>query len=373
MVQGQVLMLGGLTVFDYLEVHKTGPQFEWLELICEDNQNEGSDVIRTIVGEAPETVATFVRRYQTKRENQFEVPAAQLRVLEEFFEEVHMAKVMAEKGTVSPDLVDLLPTTVIHFKYPEKTSFRKSRAARVKMFLDEAFGLLQRKSFQACLHRLDWVHQLDPANDLAFELKVVCLRSWKKMAECIQVFEKWIQTHPDQLEPKIGISEMWLYLDQNARAKEGFEEILEQNPRHIMALVGLAQAKIKLGEDPLNDLRKAWIQNTEYVTEMVEQHMDFRSAHPDDLRPRTLEDISKSFQIPLARLISRAQNGVLPMHPPKDNGLFRFSEKDLNGYYRILKTLGLEISAAQPQKEGDRSPVASQPSLFEDPSRDLDV
>ena len=351
----------------YVEVHKVDPEYHWLEVICEDAQNQEPTVTRLVVGDAREMTHTFIKKYRAKQGKQVSVPENQWGLLEEFFEEVCMAQVFLQRGTASSDVLDLLPTTVIHFKSPEKTTFRKSRAVRIKMFLNEAFALLQQRDFQAALQRLEWVHHLDPADELAFELKVVCLRSWKKMAECVPVFEAWIGAHPDRVEPRLGLSEMWLYLEQNQRAKDSFHAILEKAPNHCMALVGLAQAKLKMGEDPSRELRKAWMLDQDFTREMVENHFDFRGMNPRDLEDRTLSEIAKTYQIPLTRVLDRARKGVLPMHPPESDGLFRFSTKELDRYYEVLKILGLEISGATKTIEAVKQPEAYQPGLFDTP------
>ncbi|CAM2007752.1 tetratricopeptide repeat protein [Acanthopleuribacter pedis] len=350
-----------------IETHKVDPAFEWLEVRAADEAHEDGEIVRLVVDDAQAMVSRFVKRYVAKRDAALKIPDKQVQLLEEFFEEACMAKAVSAKGLDSTDLPDLLPTTVIHFKYPERTTFRKSRAARVKLFLDQALSHISRRDFAAALGRLDWVHHLDPDNELAFELKIVALRSWRKAAECVAVFEAYVAAHPDKVEPRLGLSEIWLYLDNSKRARETLERILEQEPNHPMALVGLAQARCKLGEDPTPELRRAWLVDMDYTREMVEEHFDFRETKPENLAPRTLQSIAKHYHIPLKRILKRAKSGVLPMHPPTDeSGLFQFTESELDRYYNILKTLGLEIpstSFAKPKKEAVE---AEQPSLFDD-------
>jgi len=369
----QWLAEGGLPSYDvlgevmlqYIEVHKIDPTFDWLEVKAADLENEQATTIRLVIGDAKEMLQGFLQRYTAKQPNAVEIPVNQRIPMEEFFEEACMARVMAGKDGERSDLVTLLPTTVIHFEYPELTSFRKSRAARVKLFLDQGFSLFQQHAFEASLARLQWVHSLDPGNEVAFELKIACLRNFKKMAECVRVFEAWIEAHPDQIEPRLGIGEMWLFLEQSQRAKDGFESILELSPNHPMALVGLAQAKLKLGEDHLPDLRKAFLVDQNYTKTMVERHLDFRSHYPQDLEPMALADIAKRYQVALKRVIERAKLGVLPSHPPETpGGLLRFSQKDLQRYDETLRCLGLEIATTklahpEPAKE------AQQPGLFD--------
>jgi len=330
-------------MFAYLEVQKHDPRFEWIEISSLAENDEAPFSVRLVVGEAHEMVANFIQRFMARREGSFPVPEAQRNTIEELFEEACMARVLLKSGGDSPDLIDLFPTSVLYFKYPEKTSFRKSRAARIKMFLDEGYSLLQAHEFEAAMKRLDWVHHLDVSNVMAYELKLVCLRSWKKMAECIPVFENWIEAHPDDLAPRFGIGEMWLYLEQYVRARERFEEILQIHENDCMALIGLAQAKLKLGENPIDELRKAWLKDSEYTVNMVEHHFDFRGRGSSDLRPLSLEEIAKTYQIPLKRILERACNGVFPMAPPDESGLLRFSKNDMDRYYEVLKLLGLEI------------------------------
>ncbi|CAM2067612.1 hypothetical protein SCOR_19675 [Sulfidibacter corallicola] len=355
----------------YIEVQKVGDGYEWIEIKGADADHPDPIVIRLVMGDPQEMMTSFAKRYAAKRERKIPIPDKQLQMIEEFFEEACMSKVIAEKGTATTDQLDLLPTTVIHFQYPERTSFRKSRAARIRLFLDEALGALGRRQFDVALARLGWVHLLDPKNELAFELKVVCLRSWKKMAECVRVLEAYVAAHPDKVEPRLGLSEMWLYLEQNQRARESFEALLAMEPNHTMALIGLAQARAKLGEDPSTELRRAWVLDMDYTRDMVEEHFDFREVNPKALVPRTLGDIAKQYHIPLKRMLERARKGVLPMHAPEDEeGLFRFSEVELDRYYHILKTLGLEISSLNLDKSGGSAgksqAEAIQPSLFDE-------
>jgi len=352
-------------MLEFIEVHKIDPSFDWLEVKAADSENEQPTTIRLVIGDAKEMVEGFVKRYKAKQPLDVDIPNNQIRPIEEFFEEACMAGVMVKKQTASPDLVELLPTTVIHFVYPELTSFRKSRAARVKLFLDQAFSLFQQRHFSEALARLDWVHLLESDNEMAFELKVACLRNSRKMAECVRVFEAWIEVIPRQIDPRLGLSEMWLYLEQNQRAKEAFLQILELSPNHPMALVGLAQSKLKLGEDPISDLRKAFLVDQEYTKTMVERHFDFRGHYPNDLKPMSLADIAKAYNVSLKRVIERAKSGVLPSHPPATpGGLLRFSKRDLDLFDETLRCLGLEIttaSVAKPKK--DTSTI--QPGLFD--------
>jgi tetratricopeptide (TPR) repeat protein len=359
-------------MLEYIEVHKIDPQMEWVEILAADQDHGEPTVIRAVISDAQEMAVTFSKRYTAKREGDLKIPGPQIQILEEFFEECCMAAVIAKGGEDSTDLKDLLPTTIIHFKYPERTTFRKSRTARIKLFSEEAFSYLQARDFDRAMARLDWIHHLDPRNELAFELKIVCLRSARKMAECVAVFETWCETHPNQIEPHIGLSEMWLFLEQYRKAKEGFERILEAAPKHPMALIGLAQAKLKLSESPLHDLRKAWLLDQGYTVRMVENALDFRRSNPDDLEPMSLSQIAKHYRIPLKRVIERTNRGVLPFHPPKEEkGLLRFSTKDLELHYTILKSLGLEITtgtlnALQKPPKPKAQSEAVQPSLFEE-------
>lgn len=350
-----------------IETHKVDERFEWIEVKAADEQHTAGEIVRLVVDDAQAMVTRFAKRYSAKRDHQVKIPDKQLQLIEEYFEEACMAKAVSAKGLDSTDLPDLLPTTIIHFKYPERSTFRKSRAARIKLFLDQAMAMISRRDFGDALARLDWVHDLDPVNELAFELKIVTLRSWRKAAECVSVFEAYVAAHPDKVEPRLGLSEVWLYLDNSRRARECFEAILEQAPNHPMALVGLAQARCKLGEDPTPDLRRAWLVDMDYTREMVEEHFDFREAKPDGLKPRTLQAIAKHYHIPLKRILKRAHHGVLPMHAPSDgDSLFQFSDKELDRYYNVLKTLGLEIpSTSFPKRKKDQT-QAEQPSLFDD-------
>lgn len=229
-------------MFNAIEVQKMDGEFRWMELKITDTVNDAPEVIRVGIDENHQMVTSFVDRYMAKRPRKFNVPHTQSNLIDEFFQEACMARVLAMKNDISPDLVDLLPTTVINFRYPEKTSFRKSRPVRIKLFLDEGFAAMQRHEFETALQRFEWVHHLDASNIMAFELKIVCLRSWKKMAECIPVFEAWSRAHPDQEAPWMGLGEMWIYLGQFQRAKEAFHHLLEQMPNHCPALIGMAQA-----------------------------------------------------------------------------------------------------------------------------------
>ena len=352
-------------MFDYLEVHKLDPRFEWVEIKSGDSKNPSPVVLRLIIGDSHEMTSSFIKRYFAKQELQFDIADPQLHLIEEFFEEAGMARVFFEQGTDSSDLPELFPTNIIHFKYPEKTSFRKSKSVRIQMFLEEAYASMQRRSFEEAYHRLNQVHMLDAGNDMAFELKIVCRRSCKKMAECIPVFEEWIRQHPEQVEPRLGLGEMWLYLEQNQRARDVFAEILKIRSTNCMALVGLAQARVKLSEDPTPELRRAHVLDPDFTREIVEHHFDFRGAAAEDLQPASLMEVASSYQIPLKRVMERARNGVLPMVPPREEGgLFLFSKRDMDRYYDVLKCLGLEIgfqSLATTSEDAE----AVQPGLFD--------
>ena len=335
-------------MFVFLEVHKTDPELRWMELRCMDDQHEEAVILRLVIDDPPRMMVAFSRRYMAKREHEFAIPSSQAALLEDFFSEADMARILLQKKAEDNDLVLLLPTTVIHFQQPRKTSFRKSRIARIDMFLDEARGHMKRHDFENALARLDWVLHLDPGNQMAFAYKVVCYRSWKKMAECVPVFEKWIERHPFQVEPRLGLAEMWLYLDQNKRAREVLEALIEFAPRDAPAHLALAQALLRLGEDPLPPLRKAWLLHGELARDMVEHHLDFRAAGSGTLEPMSLEEIAQHYHIPLERVLARALHGVLPAHPPEEEGgLLRFDREELDRHYHVLTKLGLEIKPAR--------------------------
>ena len=354
-------------MLNYLEIHKVDPRYGWIEVSAQVSGDEQPMVLRQPVGEDPREMAVnFLQRVKAGRETPLEIPHSQVHALEELFEEACMAQVMKKAGGSSTDLLELFPTNIIHFTHSEKSSFRKSRPVRIKMFMDSGYQRLRRRDFEGAMHRLDQVHLLDPKNSMAFELKVVCLRSWKKTEKCVQVFENWIEAHSDDLAPRLGLGEMWLHLEQYVRASKTFMDILVRKPGDCMGLIGLAQARLKLGEDPTNDLRKASLVDRDYVIEMVEHHFDFRIRNPEDLTPRSLEAIGKAYRIPLKRVQERAVNGVLPaFSPDEETGLLRFSEADLDRHYAILKMLGLEIdSKVLAQEAREDEPV--QPGLFEE-------
>lgn len=350
-------------MFECIEVHKLDPKFSWIEWRATDTHNEGSDIIRLVLDEDPAKMAhTFVSRFMAKRDTVFNVPDNQMRIIKDFCEEAAMAATIFKNKGESPDLVDLLPTTVLDFQYPEKTTFRKSRAARINLFCEEAMESLGQRNFEAAMQRLNWVHHLDPAHEFAFQMKVVTLRNWRKMAECIPVLEAWVRTYPRDSEPRLGLGEMWLFLGQNQKAHDVFADMLRLEPNQPMALVGQAQAKARLGEDPSPIIRKAWMLDRDYTVAMVEERFDFRMPKPDDLEPATIKDISSRYQIPLKRTLARAAAGTLPMHPASDEtGLLRFSKKELDRHYNVLRALGLELVAI---KREEPQPV--QPGLFDE-------
>ena len=184
------------------------------------------------------------------------------------------------------------------------------------------------------------------------------------MVNCISVFESWIRTHPNQIEPQLGLGEMWLFLNQNQRAKEVFRRILMNFKGNYMALIGLCQAKIKLGEDSVPELRKAWLLDNRLTKAFVETHFDFRSVDSGELEAMSLKEVAETYRIPLSRILERARNGTLPAYPPGEDGLLRFSRKDLDLYDHVLRKLGFELSPKL--KKQDLEPEAIQPSLFGD-------
>ena len=352
-------------MFTYLAVHKHEPRYDWVEIRAQIEGEETPVVIRQVVGEDPrEMSAGYLDRIASRREAPLELTPTQRQALDDLFEEAVMARVMVRKETASgTDMIALFPTNLIHFRYPQKTTFRKSRSVRIQILLDEAYKLLHARAFEEALRYLDLVHALEPENAIAFELKVVCFRSWKKNEKCVGVFEEWIETHPDDPAPRLGLGEMWLYLEQFARARGRFEEMLALSANDPMALIGLAQAKAKLGEDPANELRKASMIDREYTVGMIEHCFDFKTRKPERLMPCSLDEIAKRYGVPRARVSARAEAGSLPAHPPEDeDGLLRFSPEDLDRYHHILEILGLEIGkkALEPSES-----EAVQRSLFD--------
>lgn len=350
-------------MFESIEVHKLDPKFSWIEWIAWDSVNDGSEVIRLVLDEDPSKMAhNFATRYMAKRDQVFTVPDSQMRLIKDLCEEAAMAATVYKNQGESPDLVDLLPTTILNFRYVERTTFRKSRAARISMFCEDAMDALGERNFERVVQRLNWVHHLDPKHEFAFQMKVVALRNWRKMAECIPVLEAWVRTYPQDTEPRLGLGEMWLFLGQNQKAHDVFEDMLRLEANQPMALIGQAQAKARMGEDPSAIIRKSWMLDRDYTVAMIEGRFDFRMPAPDDLEAATIKDVSRRYQIPLKRTLARAAAGTLPMHAPEEEGgLLRFSKQELDRHYNVLRALGLELV---PIKKEEPQPV--QPGLFDD-------
>lgn len=339
-------------MFEYLEVAQLDAEFSWLDLNAADETHPEPAIVRIAMDRDHQKMATsFVSTYMTKRESSFELPDSQKHMIEEFCAEAVMAQVVWLGGNDSPDLLELLPTTVIHFKEPQKTSFRKSRAARIAQFTAEAVEARENRDFQRAMQRLDWVHLMDPSNEEAFEWKVICLRNWKKPVESVPVYEAWIAAQPESITAQLGLSELRLYLGQNEEARNAFASILAQNKNLILALLGYAQAKARLGEDPIPELRQAWVREPQFTVAIIENHFDFRLPNPPELEERTLKEVAALYQIPLRRVLDRARRGVLPMHP-MEKDLLRFSKTELDRYYAVLKCVGLEIGRHIPRQEG---------------------
>lgn len=353
-------------MIDYIEVSRVDPNCEWLEVVASDRVNRVPTNIHLVINDAKDMVYLFQRRYLAKQPEQFTFSPKIIAGLEEFFQDANHVKIMSQTDHVSDELMRLLQTNRLDFGSPERSSFRKSKPIRVRLFLDLAYDMIDIRDFAQATKWLDWVHLLEPGHELAFELKIVCLRSWKRVSECVEVFKRWISAHPEKPEPRLGLGELWLYLDQNKRAQEVFELLLNLQPNHAMALIGLAQAKARLGEDFVPILMKAAVVEPRYTRSMVEHHFDFRHLHPGDLAPMTLEDVAARYDIPVKRLVDRASAGVLPFHAPSQDGLLRFSKIELDQYYEVLKRLGLEISSENLGKGGAASQheAAQQLDLF---------
>jgi hypothetical protein len=329
-------------MLDYLEMQRVGPGVDWVEVEACDSVNERPCLIHLPVRDAQEMAAAFAKRYQSKQEIEFRLSDGALSHCASFFHECLLAHALVNNGSATGETLPLLETSTLNFRHPEKTSLRQSRTGRIKLFLDDAFASIKARQFAKALKRLDWVHLLDESNELAFELKVVALRSTRNMAECIRVFEQWTLAHPQAWEPCLGLGEAWLYLDQNQKAREVFSKLVASAPQLPHALIGLAQAKARLGEEFLPELLKASMLDGALVKETVEHRFDFRMAAARDLVPMTLIALGNTFQIPLKRLLGRAQRGVVPLHL-EGSGLASVSALEMQRYYQVLLKLGLEL------------------------------
>lgn len=330
-------------MLDTIEVNAVDADYSWIEVDARDQLNDANCLVHLVIQDAQDMVYAFTQRYLAKQTITFNFADSAMSALREFFQEARLAQVMYQEGKPLGELPVMLRTQGLSFTNPEKSTLRKSKAARVRLYLDEAYQAMQKHFFQRALQLLNWVHILDANNEMAFELRIVCLRSAKKISECVAVLEEWIQAYPDRLEARIGLGEVWLYLDQDNKARACFQEILALDTKNSMALVGLAQAKARLGEDYLGELTKAFLVDSSYVKEIVEHVFDFRAKDPDSLEARPLNRVAEHYGIPIKRLLGRAQRGVLPFHPPSQGGLLRFSKVELDRYYDALRKLGLEI------------------------------
>jgi tetratricopeptide (TPR) repeat protein len=202
---------------------------------------------------------------------------------------------------------------------------------------------------------------------MAYEMKMVILRSRQRYGECVTLVEQWIDCCPEREEAYLGLGELWLFLDQNQKALEIFSQLLTFSHHNCMAQIGLAQAQVRLGQDFVSTLMKASVWDSRYTKEMVEHSFDFRTTRPDDLVPMTLEAVAEHFMIPLKRIMGRALRGVLPFHRKSGSDLLLFSEAELRNYYKVLKSLGLEMATRDVSSEPlPREPEAFQPSLFDE-------
>jgi len=357
-------------MLEFIEVNRVDPELGWIEVLCSDTLNLNPTVIHLVIREPQDMVILFTKRYLTKQAIEFKFSENTLSQLENFFGEAHLARVMDGSDEPSSDALAMLKTNCVNFKYPERSSLRKSRPIRVKLFLDEAYQHLTSRRYDQALKRLEWIHILEPDHTLAFELKIVVLRSSKKISACIAVFEEWIEQHPEAIEPKLGLSELWLYLDQHQKAKDALMEVRERVPNHPLVLIGLAQAKARLGEDYLSELLKASVVDLDYTKEMVEHYFNFSSMNPQDLAPATLTQIAEDLNMPLKRLVGRAQRGVLPFHTSQHQGLLLFSAMELERYRKVLTKLGLELQLDRHETGAktvakEENPESGQMDLFE--------
>ncbi|PIE01316.1 MAG: hypothetical protein CSA81_12085 [Acidobacteria bacterium] len=354
-------------MFSYIEVEKTDPQFQWVELLCEDIFNNQQTKLRLLITDVDDMVINFRKRYQGKHQVQVNFTTKVLGSLSAFFQDFVHAKMNLEQGKDADEITKVACTNRLNFTSPENSTLKKSLATRVNMFLDEAFFLMEKNELQASYRRLEWVHLIDPLNEMAFELKMVILRMQEKFGECVSLLESWIEHYPKREEPYIGLGEMWLYRNQNQKALDVFSKLLEISPKSCLAQIGIAQAEVKLGRDYIPSLMKAFILNPQYTKDMVEFSFDFRRPRPGDLVAMSLESVANHFKIPVKRMIGRALHGVLPFHRRTQSDLLLFSESELNEYYKVLKTLGIEMNTAdlsnQPLPK-DAEPV--QMSLFDD-------
>ena len=354
-------------MFSYIEVEKIDPGFQWVELLCEDQLNEEPTRLRLVISDLEQMVADFRRRYQSKHQVQVNFNSQVLGQLNTFFLDFVQVKGYLTQGKDAEELKKVAQTNVINFQDPSKTTLKKSLPARSHLFLEEACRLADLKKFHLAFCRLEWMHLINPMDEMAFEMKMVILRSQGKYGECVSVLEKWIECYPQRVEAYLGLGELWLFLDQNLNALEIFEKLLSFSTKNCMAQIGLAQAQLKLGKEFISALMKASVWDPKYTKEMIEHSFDFRTPRPRDLLPMTLEALSAHFQIPVKRLIGRALRGVLPFHRSPEYELLLFSEKEMQNYYKVLKKLGLEMNTSDLSKEPlPREADAVQLSLFEE-------
>ena len=199
---------------------------------------------------------------------------------------------------------------------------------------------------------LERVLLLSPGNVSALRRLSALLRELCLVEECLGITEQWLRLQPDEAEAIVRHAEALIYLERPGEALTVLQRLLQANPMHPMAHIGVAQAKSLLGGDPYAHLDAALELDRSVTISVLRETFDYRSlSHPVSETVYTSGELHGLLNITPAMLKTFVNKFNLPLDVSKGS----IHESELSRWVGIqnrynLLPYGLHWSAPTPRK-----------------------
>ena len=170
---------------------------------------------------------------------------------------------LAGEGGREPIRYLWVQTQVLHPTDPKRSTLNHPVAAQAEILWDWAQRLEQEGDVLRCMELLERLLLLVPRHSGALPWLASLLRKQGMLEELLDICSRWLAQEPGCIEALVRRGEAFLALARPEEALEAFLAVLKQQPVHLLAHLGAAQAQAQqvdglLFQDREESLKRLW-------------------------------------------------------------------------------------------------------------------
>jgi tetratricopeptide (TPR) repeat protein len=252
-----------------------------------------------------------------------------------------------------------LCTSGFYFKDPAESLSNKDFEERFKIFMGRAREKMDHGYYTIAADDLEKAKILCSTSPLIYKLIGICHREIGHLDLALEMFSRSMELGDHDHDTYLYLAEIYFFLNDMQSALHTLEEMINQFPDDIRALVELANARYQMDLEYIDILDKAYALDRHTTQTAILQTFVFKKVGKTEQKRITLEQASALLTIPASTIQSLASRHRIPARQYADLDEMVLDEHELRTWafvYRRYNLLQDEVDRVSPpqREESDK-------------------